>query len=165
MEAHTKHLDDQERQARRNNFHFVGLPEHDEGYSLLAFLELWLQVFIALEGLTNFYAVENAHRVPAREPHPRAPACPLVARLLLFQGLDHLLQRDSAHSLFVVNNVKVSLHPDCTLQVQTQQAFFIKVKQKVCDIGLLYFLIFPTRLRIQSEDTVNFLKEPSVASD
>ncbi|KAJ1165188.1 hypothetical protein NDU88_005617 [Pleurodeles waltl] len=57
----------------QNNISVMGLPERFEGDDMLTFLEKWLPEKVAPEGLTPFFVLERAHKVPARSSSPTAP--------------------------------------------------------------------------------------------
>ena len=78
----TARLDDQEGKARRNNIRITGASEGVQGDNTLQFIEDWLQDVVAPDGLTKFYALERAHRVPARPPKHGGTSRPIVAKLL-----------------------------------------------------------------------------------
>lgn len=44
----------------------MGLPEGTEGTDMVSYLENWFKSVVAPEGLSTFYTLERAHRVPAR---------------------------------------------------------------------------------------------------
>ncbi|KAJ1190971.1 hypothetical protein NDU88_000288 [Pleurodeles waltl] len=83
--------EDAENRLRQNNIRIMGLPEKVEGTSMVDFLEKWLKENIAEEGLSQFFAVERAHRVPARPSPLGVPARPVIAKLLHYKDRDHLL--------------------------------------------------------------------------
>ncbi|KAJ1089581.1 hypothetical protein NDU88_002732 [Pleurodeles waltl] len=72
MESQVKVLElmaeDAENTAKRNYIHILGLPEHNEGTNMLTYLETWLCTDVSAAGLSPFYALEQAHRVPAKPP-------------------------------------------------------------------------------------------------
>ena len=77
--------------SRRNNLRVIGVSEKVEGGQMVDFLEKWLRTEVAPEGLSPFYALEQAHRVPTRSPIAGAVPRPIVARLLHFKDRDHIL--------------------------------------------------------------------------
>lgn len=65
--------EDAENRARRYNIRVTGLPEKIEGTNMLGYLETWLRTEVADDGLSTFFTLERAHRVPARAPLPGRP--------------------------------------------------------------------------------------------
>ncbi|KAJ1136274.1 hypothetical protein NDU88_002691 [Pleurodeles waltl] len=67
---------------KENNIWIIGLQEKIEGTSreIVDFLETWLQ-----ECLSQYYALERAHRVPALQALPGAALRPVVAKLLYYR--------------------------------------------------------------------------------
>ena len=123
---------------RRNNIRVVGMPEKEEGGDMVSSLEKWLQETVAPDGLSPFFALERAHRVPTRPPAPGRPPRPIIARLLHFRDRDTLLNRSRLNGPFQINNTAVSLFPDFTAQVQAKRVSFLEVKKAMRVKGITY---------------------------
>lgn len=62
------HQDDLENRIRRCNLRFIGIPEKEEGTDPVTFLESLLIAQYGREAFSMMFAVERAHRIPARPP-------------------------------------------------------------------------------------------------
>ncbi|KAJ1084298.1 hypothetical protein NDU88_004450 [Pleurodeles waltl] len=91
MEDLQERIEDAEGRSRRNNIRIIGLPEGKEGNNPTQYIETWLQS-IAKDKLSTHFVVERAHRIPGRKPIPRAPARPVIARILNYRDRDVALQ-------------------------------------------------------------------------
>ena len=65
--------DDMENRLRRCNLHLIGLPEGAEGKDPTTYLEDLLTATYGREAFSSMFAVERAHRMPARPPPQGAP--------------------------------------------------------------------------------------------
>ena len=65
----TTQLDDYEGRSRRNNIRITGVPERAEGPSVDLFVEDLITQGLQPRGLSKFFGVERAHRVPGKR-HP-----------------------------------------------------------------------------------------------
>ena len=160
-----KRMDDLKGRSRRSNIRVIGLPEGVEGSNMSKYLEIWLKTEVVAEGLTQFFALERAHRVPARQPLPGQPSRAVVAKLLHFRDRDVILQVARTHGPYMVENCKVSIFPDYTLSVQRQRTSFLAVKRELRESGIQYALMFPARLRIMVDGDSRFYTEPQAAWD
>lgn len=145
----------------RNNIRVVTLPEGVEGTAMVEYLENWLKTMVATAGLSPFYTLERAHRVPACPPVPGHPPRPVVARLLHYTDRDLLLRKARAEGPYQVANGKVTLFPDYTFDVQRRRSSFLAVKKELQSEGLQYSRLFPARLRIST----HFCDSPEEAWD
>ena len=59
-------MEDLEWRNGRSNIWLIGLQENVEGTDMVVFLEKWLREEVVMDGLSPFFALERAHRVPAR---------------------------------------------------------------------------------------------------
>ena len=60
--------EDAESRAKRNHLKIIGLLERVEGPDLVSYLETWIKDPVAPEGLSNYFTLERAHRIPVRPP-------------------------------------------------------------------------------------------------
>lgn len=158
-----RRAEDAEGRNRRNNIRVVGLPEGIAGTSIIDYLEQWLRTVVAPEGLTPFYTLERAHRVPARPLAPGRPPRPVAARLLHYKDRDLLLHKPPTAGPYRVDNINVSLFPDYTLDVQRHRASFLAVKKALRDEGIQYSLMFPARLQVTLDGKTFFHNDPDEA--
>ncbi|XP_069057755.1 transmembrane protease serine 9-like [Pleurodeles waltl] len=94
-----RRAEDAEGRSRRNNIHFVGFPKQAELPNAEEYLEQWLKDKVMTEKISPYLVFERAHRILGRPPQLRAPARPLIARLLNFSDHDQILQKfRSSHS-------------------------------------------------------------------
>ena len=84
---------------------------------MVQYLEKWLREEVAGEELTSFFALDRAHRVPARKPQPGLPARSVVAKLLHYRDRDIILQKARDHGPYNIANARVSIFRDYTLNV------------------------------------------------
>lgn len=106
--THAACLEDMENRLRRNNVLAVGIPERAEGKNPVAFIERWLNETFGKEAFSHLFAVERAHCVPARPPHPGEPP-----RLFLFKFLN-FKDRDAA--LYLARTKGEAMKMDNVLQ-------------------------------------------------
>ena len=160
-----KRAEDAEGRSRRNNVRIVGLPEKTEGGDTVKYLENWMQTQVAPGELSQFFALERAHRVPTQAPLPGRPPRPIVAKLLFFKDRDLLLQKARENGPYLIENAKVTMFPDFTLAVQNKRGTFLEVKREMRNMGLTYALIFPAKLRVAHDGKVNVFMNPTEAWD
>ena len=153
--------EDAENRSRRNNIKLIGVPEKGD---MINFLETWLREKIAPEGLSPHYALERAHRIPARPPAAGAPPRPIIARLLHYRDRDHILSQARMRGDLTIGNSKIMIFPDFTREVQRRRASFMGVKRRLRMVGLTYSMMFPARLRVISDKGVLFFDLAAEAS-
>ena len=163
IETVERRMEELEGRDRRSNIRLVGLPEEIEGPDMVGFLESWLREEVVKEGLSPFFALERAHRVPACRPQPGMPARAVVAKLLHYRDRDTILQKAREHGPYSVNNAKVSMFPDYTLNVQRRRFSFMAVKRELREAGIQYSLMFPARLKVMLDGNTTFFNEPEEA--
>ncbi|KAJ1152458.1 hypothetical protein NDU88_005233 [Pleurodeles waltl] len=83
--------------------------------------------------LTPFFALERAHRVPAKPAAPGRPPRTVVAKLLHYRDRDILLQQAREAGPFRVDNGSVTLFPDFTAEVQARRVSYMAVKRAMRD--------------------------------
>ena len=110
--------EDAEGRARRNNLRIVGLPEGEGRNDLVEYLESWIRDAVVPEGLSSHFALERAHRIPARPPRPGMPPRPVIARLLNYRDRDLILQSARKRESLEIENSRVMIFPDFTAAVQ-----------------------------------------------
>lgn len=71
----------------------MGLPEKAEGQNLGDFVESWLKNTFPEANFSSAFAVERAHRVPAKPPVPGAAPRPLLARMMNCKDGDLVLHK------------------------------------------------------------------------
>ena len=148
---------------RRNNIRIIGLPEGIGRDDMVEYLENWIKDTIVPEGLSKHFAIERAHRVPARLPSPGLPPRPVLARLLNFRDRYLKLQKSRQLVTLEVENSKVMIFPDFTAAVSQQRATFLMVKRKMRELGLKYALLFPAKLKVMTDDKTLFFTEAELA--
>lgn len=85
----TERLDDQEGCSRRNNVRTLGIPENEGAPAMDLYVEDLIKTRLQPKGLSNFFSVERAHRVPGGKSKPGAPPRPVLARLFNFRDRDY----------------------------------------------------------------------------
>ena len=163
LETVERRMEELEGRDRRSNIRLIGLPEEIEGQNMVSYLEDWLRKEVVVEGLSPFFALERAHRVPASRPQPGMPARAVVAKLLHYKDRDTILQKAREHGPYNVSNAKVSMFPDYTLNVQRQRFSFMAVKRELREESIQYALMFPARLRVIVDGTTVFFNDPKEA--
>lgn len=122
-------LNDLKNRMRRNNVRALVIPERAEGKKPVAFIEQWLLSTFGKDTFSPLFAVERAHRVPARPlplgNHPR----PVLFKLLNYKDRDVILTKARTMSgAMAIDNSKVPLFPDFSAELQKHHATFIDVK-------------------------------------
>ena len=116
-------------------------------------------------GLSKYFSVERAHRVPGGRPRPGEPPRTIIARIFNFRDRDVILQEARKAPAVKVDNATVNFFPDFTLQVQKQRRDFFQVKRLLREQGLKYAMLFPAKLRVAAGDKTNFFATPEEAWD
>lgn len=161
----TDRTEDAEGRNRRNNIRVIGLPERSEGTKAAEFMEDWFKTVVAPHGLSPFFCIERAHRVPTGPPRPGASPRPLIVRILNYRDRDFLLQRARELGLIQFENHKISLYPDYTASVQKQRSAYQAVKRKLQTAHLKYALLFPARLKIIHDQKSYYFQNPAEAEE
>lgn len=154
--------DDLENRARRNNIRILGLPERTKGTDPAAFIEEWFKTVFPEAPFSKAYAVERAHRVPARPPPPSRP---LLAKLLNWRDRDMLLTQARRKQVITHGNANISLFPDFSAELQKKRATFTVVKRKLREKSLQYSMAYPARLRVIEGGKTHFFTDPREAEE
>ena len=158
-------LDEYEGRMRRNNVRITGVPEKMEGPTVDLFVEDLVSKGLKVKGLSNYFSVERAHRVPGGRPRPGAPPRTIIARIFNFRDRDAILQEARKQPPVKIDNASISFFPDFTLRVQKQRRDFLAVKKRMRDQGLKYSMLFPARLRVITNNKTLFFDAPEEAWD
>lgn len=160
-----RRLEDYVNRARRNNVRLIGVPEDSGTAGADLLVEDLITNHLSPAGLSKFFAVERAHRVPGGKAKPGAPPRPIIARLFHFRDRDAVLQASRDKGPVNFENASVSFYPGFSPLVQKQRLGFQGVKRRLRDLGLKYSLLFPTRLRIEYQERAFFFDCPDNISD
>ena len=158
-------LDEYEGRMRRNNIRITGVPEKMEGPTVDLFVEELVSKRLKARGLSKYFSVERAHRVPGGRPRPGAPPRTIIARIFNFRDRDVILQEARKNPPVRIDNATISFFPDFTLRVQNQRRDFLAVKKRMRDQGLKYSMLFPARLRVVTNNRTLFFDAPEEAWD
>ena len=153
-------LDDSEGRSRRNNIRIIGVPEKAEGPSADLFVEDLITQGLQPRGLSKFFGVERAHRVPGKRPPPGAPPRTIIARIFHFRDRDTILQEARVAPPVTYQNSKIGLFPDFTLQVQRQRRTFTELKKALRGQNIRYAMLFPAKLRVADGTKTYFFLTP-----
>lgn len=157
--------DDLENRLRRNNLRILGLPERTEGQHPCEFMEQWLKELLPDARFSPLFAIERAHRVPARPPPPGAPPRPLLARLISSKDRDAALQAARKTPELKYNGASISIFPDFSAALQKTRATFTDVKRRLRGLSIPYSMAYPARLRVSHNDRAIFFSSPKEAED
>lgn len=143
----------------------LGIPERVEGKNPVAFIEQWLVSMFGKDSFSPLFVVERAHRVPLRPlppgNHPRA----FLFKLLNYKDRDTILSKARSMSgNMAIDNSKVSLFPDFSVELQKQHAKFIDLKKRLREHNLQYAMLYPARLRVVALGEVHFFDRPNAAA-
>lgn len=164
-EAWVQRADDLENRLRRNNLRILGLPERSEGQRPCDFAERWLKELLPEACFSSLFAVERAHRVPARPPPPGAPPRPFLARMLSSKDRDAALQAARKIPELKYNGAPISIFPDFSAALQKIRATFTDVKRRLRSRSVPYSMAYPARLRVVHSDRTLFFSSPKEAED
>lgn len=153
-------LEDQEGRSRRNNVRIIGVPESAGGPALDLFVEDLIKNQLQPRGLSKFFSVERAHRVPGGKPKPGVRPRPILARIFNFRDRDVILQAARVAPPIQIDNQVITLYPDYTAMVTKQRQGFLDVKKELRDRDLKYSMLFPAKLRVEAEGKVWFFHTP-----
>lgn len=153
-------MDDQENRQRRSNLRFVGLPEGAEGRSPESFLESWLAEVLGRDKLSATFVVERAHRVPMTPGPLGSPPRTFIAKLLNYRDRDTILRLTREIGHISIQNSKVSVYPDFSVNIQKERAKFLAAKKKLRDLNVKYSMIYPSKLRVAHNNSVQFFHSP-----
>ena len=160
VELLASQLDDSEGRSRRNNIRIIGVPEKAEGPSVDLFVEDLITQGLQPRGLSKFFGVERAHRVPGRKPPPGAPPRTIIARIFNFRDRDTILQEARVAPPVTYQNNTIGLFPDFTLQVQRQRRTFTELKKSLREQNIRYAMLFPAKLRVADGTKTHFFMTP-----
>ena len=153
-------VDDLENRLRRNNIRFVGLPERAEGKNPGDFVETWIKTLFPDTTFSTVFAVERAHRIPAKPPAPGAPARPLLARFLNCKDRDLILRKARQKGTIQYENAQVFFFPDFSIDLQKLRATFFEVKKKLRERHIIYSMAYPARMRVEEDGKIYFFNTP-----
>uniref|UniRef100_A0A803JV19 L1 transposable element RRM domain-containing protein n=1 Tax=Xenopus tropicalis TaxID=8364 RepID=A0A803JV19_XENTR len=152
--------DDLENRLRRNNLRMVGFPERAEGTTPEEFVTTWLLSNFDRNKLSGAFAIERAHRVPAKPPPPGAPPRPLLARVLNAIDRDSILRMAREKSTLQYQASKISIYADFSSEVQKLRAKFQDAKRRLRAENIQYAMFYPARLRVTANGTILFFTSP-----
>lgn len=141
------HQDDMENRIRRCNLRFIGLPERAESKDPAEYLENLLIKEYGREAFSVMFAVERAHRIPAKPPPTGAPPRTFIAKFLNFKNRDKIMRLTREKGNIQVGNGHVAVFPDFSSEVQRKRSLFHNIKQRLRVLHLKYAMLFPARLR------------------
>lgn len=156
--------DDMENRLRRCNLRFIGLPETAEGNDPARFLENFLISNFGRDAFSVMFAVERAHRIPARPPPQGAPPRTLIAKFLNFRDRDKILRLTREKGNIPHTNTHVAVFPDFSNEVQRQRSRFQDVKRRLRVLHLKYAMLYPAKLRVECDGRTHFFEDPELAS-
>ena len=160
MDQMAAQLDDHEGRSRRNNIRITGVPEKAEGPSTDLFVEDLITQGLQPRGLSKFFGVERAHRVPGKRPPPGAPPRTIIARIFNFRDRDIILQEARVAPPVTYQNTNIGLFPDFTMQVQKLRRTFTELKKELRSQNIRYAMLFPAKLRIADGTKTHFFLTP-----
>lgn len=158
------HQDEMENRLRRCNLRFIGLPKKTEGNNTAEYLESLLIDQSGREAFSVMFAVERAHRIPAKPPPVGAPPRTFIAKFLNFNDRDKILRLTREKGNIQVCNGHVAVFPDFSNEVQKKRAQFQDVKRWLRILHLKHAMLFPARLRVEEDGRVQFFENPKVAA-
>lgn len=164
QQLEAKH-DDMENRLRRCNLRFIGLPEKAEGTDPAGFLETLLIDTYGREAFSGMFAVERAHRVPARPPPQGAPPRTFIAKFLNFRDRDKILRLARERGNMQYGNTNVAAFPDFSNEVQKQRQQYQEVKRRLRILHLKYSMLYPARLRVEEDGRTHFFNDSKSASE
>lgn len=134
-------LDDQEGRSRHNNVRITGVPESKGVQAMDLYIEKLITTQVQPRGLSTFFLVERAHRVPGGKPKPGAPPRPILARLFNFRDRDAILQTARVAPPIRIDNSVISFFPDYKAAVTKQRRSFLEVKKELRRRELAYSML------------------------
>lgn len=157
-------IDEYEYRARRKNVRVLGLPEKSEGNNPVEFMEGWFRGMFGKDAFSKMFAIERAHRIAPRVPHPGGQPRPLIVKILFFRDKVTILQKAREMKNILYNGARISLYPDFSPELQRQRAKFVECKRSLQRHGLRYALLYPARLRVIANGEVKFFNDPAEVS-
>ena len=157
-------LDDLEGRSRRNNIRITGVPEKAEGRSADLFVEDLIKEGLRPHGLSNYFSVERAHRIPGFRPTVGAPPRTIIARIFNFRDRDLILQEASVAPPVKYENATIQFFPDFTLQVQKQRRSFLEIKRRLREQNYKYAMLYPAKLRVAQGEKAWFFNTAEEAA-
>lgn len=158
---HAACLNDLQNRMHRNNVRAIGIPEKAEGKNPVAFIEQWLLLIFAKEAFSPMFAVERAHRVPARPLPPGNYPQPFLFKLLNYKDTDAILSKArQLKNTLVINNSKVSPFPIFSAELQKHHTKFQNVENRLRGLNLQYAMLYPACLWVVTRGEVHFFDNP-----
>ena len=153
-------LDDYEWRSHRNNVRILGVPEKSEGPSADIFVEELITKGLQPRGLSKFFGVERAHRIPGKPSAIGAPPRTIIVRIFNFRDQDVVLQAARVAPSVKYQNSTITFFPDFTLSVQRQRRSFLTLKKALRTHNIRYSMLFPAKVRVEAEGKTHFFTEP-----
>lgn len=158
-------LDEQEGRSRRNNIRLIGVPEKVGGQALDLFVEELVTKRLQPRGLSKFFSIERAHRVPGGPAKPGANPRPVLARLFNFRDRDVILQEARVAPPIRIDNSTITIYPDYTAAVAQRRRTFLAIKRDLRAKEIKYSMMFPAKLRVEAEGKTWFFTTPEEARE
>lgn len=143
----------------------VGLPEGAEGSNPIVFAETFFKQLLNLQHLSPVYVVERAHRVSSgRGPAGAWPRAFLVC-LLNFRDRDLILAEACKHPELKYENAVIHVYPDFSQDLPKKRRSFRDVCRCLREKGLVYNMLYPSRLKVIHNGSAKFFESPADAVD
>lgn len=109
--------------------------------------------------------MECAHRVPSgRRPDGAWPRA-FLDRLLNFRDRDLILSEARKHPEIKYENAVIHLYPDFSQDLQKKLRSFTDVCRRLREKGLVYNMLYPSRLKVIHNGSAKFFESPADAVD
>lgn len=132
----------------------------------MAFIENWLLTTFGNDSFSYMFAIERVHRVPPRPPKPGEPPRPFLFKLLNFKDRDAILyQARTKGNLMKMDNVRISVYPNFSAELQHRRAKFTDVKKRLRQYDVTYAMLYPAKLCIAANSETQFFDNPVNASN
>lgn len=162
LEALRAKNEDLEGRSRRNNVRFTGVPETTDIPNMEQYIKnLFKDLF--REALSPMFLVERAHRSLGPRPKPGTSPHPILARILNYRDRDTILRLARERGELRYQNNVISLYPDFTQAVQAARREFLPAKKILQQTGTKYAMLYPAKLRVQTQGKPLIFTEASAA--
>lgn len=158
MKALQDKTEDLEAWSRRCNLRITGLPETTQTGNMERFVEKLLITLLGEETFSPLFVIERAHRSLGPRPKPGAPPSPIIAKVLNYRDRDAALRQARDKKTLQYEGSEISLYPDYTARVQEARKHFAPYKKQLRDLGLDYAMLYPAKLRVNSNSTLTCLR-------
>ncbi|KAJ1084533.1 hypothetical protein NDU88_004680 [Pleurodeles waltl] len=156
-------LTDLEDRSRRDNIRLLGIPEHEEGTDMQAFLGSVLPKLTSLD-FDPPLEFQRAHRVGPKRSDTSLRPRPIIACLLRHNHARQILQTVRKQGPFRIGQHDIRITADYSKDTNEQRKAFLALRPRLRQLGMKFGLFDPARMWVTNNSISKDLYNPDELS-